>query len=215
MRVEIFSDVVCPWCFIFKQRLDDVLASERGLGLEISWRAYQLYPGLPVEGVDRQAFARARGGSGGNAGRAHLIEEARGEGIELDFSRIARLPNTLAAHRLMVLAGSALGAGVQHALAEALFRAYFCAGVDVGDEAELVRIGTGVGISAALSQPYLAGEQGVDDVRADLARAAELNVSGVPAMLLADRFVLPGAQTTEVIGHFIDRARQVLAADSG
>jgi len=208
LQIEIFSDVVCPWCFIGKRRLDRLIARGDVADVEIRWRAFQLYPGLPAEGMDRAAFVLARGGSRG--GREHLLEEAAGVGIRLDFGRIARMPNTFPAHRLLHLAGSQFGAPTQHALADSLFSAYLCDGKDVGDPDVLGTVAATVGIPEEVSAPYLAGTEGAAAVSAELERGRSAGITGVPCFVFAGAFTLPGAQTEDVLAHFIDRARNRL-----
>lgn len=208
LQIEIFSDVVCPWCYIGKRRLDRLIARGDVADVEIRWRAFQLYPGLPAEGMDRAEFVAARGGSRG--AREHLLEEAAGVGIRMSFERIGRMPNTFAAHRLLHLAASRFGASTQHQLAEALFSAYFCEGADVGDPEVLRIVAATVGIPKEVSVPYLAGGEGTDAVRAELERGRDAGVTGVPCFVFGQAFALPGAQTEEVLAHFVDRARSRL-----
>ena len=132
LTIEIFSDVICPWCFIGKRRLDKALDGETGVGVTVRWRPYQLYPHAPIEGWDRQDFMQRRYGAAAESGRvpSRIREEAEQEGLELRYDLIRRVPNTLLAHRLMELAELK---DSQHALAEALFVGYFCNGEDVGD----------------------------------------------------------------------------------
>ena len=145
LTIEIFSDVICPWCFIGKRRLDKALDGETGAGVTVRWRPYQLYPHAPIEGWDRQDFMQRRYGAAAESGRvpSRIREEAEQEGLELRYDLIRRLPNTLLAHRLMELAELK---DSQHALAEALFVGYFCNGEDVGDIDTLASIGAQVGL---------------------------------------------------------------------
>ena len=210
MQIEIFSDVVCPWCYIGKRRLDAVLQTPVGEGVTLRWRPYQLRPGLPAKGVDWAEYLRARYGEEANLGRVpqRLATEAQDAGLTFDFAVIERMPNTFQAHRLMELAWDE---GVQHQLAEVLFDAYFRAGKDVGQKATLIEAAERSGIDGAMAAQYLDGDAGADRVREQLERAVELGVSGVPSYLLAGRFTLPGAQTPEVMGQFIQRAKERLA----
>ena len=209
MEIEIFSDVVCPWCYIGKRRLDAVLQTPVGEGVRLRWRPYQLRPGLPAEGVDRAEYLRARYGEEADPGRIpqRLAAEAEDAGLTFDFAAMGRMPNTFQAHRLMELAWDD---GVQHQLAEVLFDAYFRAGQDIGQTAALVEAAQRSGIDGAKAARYLDGSAGAERVREQLERAVELGVSGVPSYLLAGRFTLPGAQTPEVMGQFIQRAKERL-----
>ena len=209
MEIEIFSDVVCPWCYIGKRRLDAVLQTPVGEGVTLRWRPYQLRPRMPAEGLDRAEYLRARYGEDADPGRVpeRLAAEAQDTGLTFDFAAMQRMPNTLQAHRLMELAWDD---GVQHQLAEALFEAYFQAGEDIGHQATLIEAAEKSGIDAAKAARYLDGDAGADRVREQLERAEDLGVSGVPSYLLAGRFTLPGAQTPEVMGRFIQRAKERL-----
>lgn len=210
MEIEIFSDVVCPWCYIGKRRLDAVLQTPVGEGVTLRWRPYQLRPGLPGKGVDRAEYLRARYGEDADPGRVpqRLAAEAEDAGLTFDFAAIGRMPNTFQAHRLMELAWDD---GVQHQLAEVLFDAYFRAGKDIGQRETLVEAAERSGIDGAKAAQHLDGDAGADQVREQLERAVDLGVSGVPSYLLAGRFTLPGAQTPEVMGQFIQRAKERLA----
>jgi predicted DsbA family dithiol-disulfide isomerase len=210
LEIEIFSDVVCPWCFIGKRRLDRVLAEDLGEGVSLRWRPYQLHPNMPVEGVDRGAYLERRYGPDADRSRmpARIAEEAASEGLELRFDRIARMPNTLLAHRLMELAYEH---DCQHELAEALFQAYFCDGLDVGDLQTLVSIGQTCGLQKDVVSAYLTGASGLAEVREQLARAVDVGVSGVPGYYLANGFLLPGAQTSETMAQIILRVKNKLS----
>ncbi len=210
MEIEIFSDVVCPWCYIGKRRLDAVLETPVGEGVTLRWRPYQLRAGLPVDGVDRAEFLRRQYGEDADPDRVpqRLAAEAQDAGVTFDFAAIQRMPNTFQAHRLMELAWDD---GVQHQLAEVLFHGYFRAGKDIGHKATLVEAAEQAGIDGAKAAQYLDSDAGADRVREQLERAVDLGVSGVPSYLLAGRFTLPGAQTPEVMGQFIQRAKERLA----
>ena len=210
MEIEIFSDVVCPWCFIGKKRLDAVLGTPVGEGVTLRWRPYQLYPDLPAEGVDRARYLRARYGVDADRARVprRIEAEAADVGLKLDFSAIGKMPNTFQAHRLLELAAAE---GVQHDLAEVLFDFYFCSGRDVGDVEVLAEAAEVAGLDRAGAREYLSGSAGADAVREQLGRAVEVGISGVPCYLLAGRFALPGAQTPEVMAQFIGRAKSLVA----
>jgi predicted DsbA family dithiol-disulfide isomerase len=209
MLIEIFSDVVCPWCYIGKRRLDALLASETGRDIRVAWRPYQLYPQLPEQGMPRDEFMRARFGASTDAAVIYqrVLDEAATVGLELDFSRIRVAPNTLRAHRLLSWAEPS---GLQHELAEVLFGYYFQQGRDIGDSRELVLAAGEAGLDPKAAATLLAGQDELDKVRAELALGEAVGVSGVPFFVLAGKFAIPGAQPLEVMSQFIDRARQRL-----
>jgi predicted DsbA family dithiol-disulfide isomerase len=210
LDIEIFSDVICPWCFIGKHRLDSVLATSVGEGVRVRWRPYQLYPQIPAQGVDRGEYLERRYGPNADRGRMppRIAEEAAVEGIELRYDLIERTPNTMLAHRLMELAWEN---GCQHELAEALFQAYFCQGRDVGDAATLLAIAVETGMDGDAVSEFLAGDAGLAEVRAQLERAVDVGVSGVPGYYLANGFLLPGAQSADTMGQIISRVKTRLA----
>lgn len=210
MHIEIFSDVVCPWCYIGKRRLDAVLDSDAGAGVQVTWRPYQLYPQIPEEGLERDEFVRARFGADADVKNLYqrVVEEAEGEGLSLDFQRIRRAPNTLRAHRLLSWAEFS---GRQHELAEILFRYYFSDGRDVGDPGELVAAAREAGLDADGAAAMLAGDDEVDKVRSELSLAQAAGVTGVPFFVLAGKFAIPGAQPRDTLRALIERARERLA----
>ena len=209
MEIEIFSDVVCPWCYIGKKRLDAVMDTPVGEGVTLRWRPYQLYPDMPLEGMDRARYLAARYGAGVDRGRLpeRIRVEAEDVGLRFDYAAIEKMPNTFQAHRLLELAAER---GLQHDLAELLFDYYFCSGRDVGNREVLVEAAVAAGVDEDQVREQLGGGEGIEAVRQQLARAAEVGVSGVPCYLLAGRFALPGAQTAEVMAQFIERAKNLI-----
>jgi predicted DsbA family dithiol-disulfide isomerase len=206
MHIDLFSDLICPWCYIGKRRLDGVLAGPVGDGVQVRWRAFQLQPGLPPEGVDRGEFLARRYGAQADVARApaRILEQGAELGLAFNYGAIGRMPNTLPGHRLMALAEPF---GRQHELAESLFRRYFCDGEDLGDTAVLRAAADEAGLPGARLVQALAAGDGEQAVQEDLAAAAELEITGVPAFLLAGRFVLPGAQSAETMTAFVARAK--------
>lgn len=214
MKIEIFSDVICPWCFIGKQRLDQVLASGIAGHVDLRWRPYLLYPNLPEDGMDRRTLLERRYGEGADLGRVpeRIREEAQAEGLTLRYDLIERTPNTLLAHRLLEFAHEWGGGELQHALAERLFQAYFCEGMDVGRIDALIAASAALDIDAVQVREYLEGEGGKEAVTEQLERAPELGISGVPGYYIADGFLLPGAQSAETMGQILTRVRERLEA---
>lgn len=206
MRIEVFSDCVCPWCYIGKRHLEQALAQADLGPADIHWRAFQLNPDLSPEGRDRRAYLDAKFG-GPDAVRAiHArIEEAgRGAGIEFQFDKIARSPNTFNAHRLIRLADTQ-----QHAadLVEALFRGYFVEGRDLGDTGTLVELARVSGLTGDIGT-WLAGNEQRAEVLEDLQTAHRLGIGGVPFFILDERYALSGAQPVAVFIQALQAARQ-------
>ena len=205
MKLEIFSDIVCPWCFIMKRQLDRVLDEPGAIQCEVRWRPYQLYPGLPAAGLDRADFLRRRYGGEVDAARVpEGIQRAAVEiGLAFDYVAMKRVPNTFDAHRLMDIA---YDAGCQHALAEILFEYHFCLGKDVADRDTLVCAAVSSGLDREGVERSLESDQGRIGVEEQLGRARDLDIAGVPCILIEERFRIPGAQGSDALGKMIQRA---------
>ena len=212
MQVEIFSDVICPWCFIGKRRLDYVLDLDIGIDVELTWRPYQLYPQLPKEGIERGAFLRARYGEDADRTKtpSRIARDAEEVGIKFNYGAVERVPNTMNAHRLL---GSYDGAA-QHDLSEALFQAYFCDGRDVGDNAVLADIASENGADRQATLEYLESDADLRETEAMLVENPSFGVEAVPTYRLGGLYLLPGAQTPDVMMQFIKRAAMKLEANA-
>lgn len=208
MRIEIVSDVICPWCFIGKRRLEKAMALRPDIEFEIGWRPFQLNPDMPREGADRKSYLEAKFGGPARAKEiyARVAGEGAKEGIAFDFDGIKRTPNTLAAHSLLRWA---LEDGVQYDVKEKLFQAYFLKGRDIGDAAVLAEIAAEAGMDHAAVLGKL--EQGIDAevIEAEDRMARELGITGVPFFIVERRYGLSGAQPPEVLLDVIDKALAV------
>ena len=162
LTIDVISDVICPWCFIGKRRLEKALGN---LAASVRWHPFQLNPDMPREGIERKSYRIRKFGSWERSQEldAQVAAAGRGEGIAFNFDRMARTPNTLDAHRVIWLAGER---GVQDAVVEALFLAYFTDGRDLSDRATLVDVADGAGLYWAEVDELLAGDKGLDAVRA-------------------------------------------------
>ncbi len=212
MQVEIFSDVVCPWCYIGKRRFEAALARFDGRDdVEVVWRPHQLDPTAPRETVPvLDVYARTFGGPA----RAveivgHLAGVARSVGIDLRLEEALRA-NTFDAHRLLWLAGVEGDSGVQDRLQEHLFRAYFTEGADVGDPPTLARLATEAGLAPARVEALLASDEGSGQVRAELDRGLDLGVTAVPTFVFEGQWAVPGAQDADVFLQVLERVRERL-----
>jgi predicted DsbA family dithiol-disulfide isomerase len=193
LDIEVVSDVVCPWCFIGKRRLEkslSLLAAD--VRVRVTWRPFQLNPGMPRQGMDRRSYRIAKFGTWERslALDAQVAAAGAEEGIRFEFDRMVRTPNTLDAHRLIWLAQRH---GVQDSVVEALFRGYFTDGLDVGDASTLEGIAVAGGIPASAVAGFFAGEQGRDEVLREEARCKDLGIGGVPAFLVDGRLAFSGA----------------------
>lgn len=209
LTIEVVSDVVCPWCYLGKKRLERALAKEPS-PIAVNWRPYQLDPTIPKAGLDRQAYLTNKFGEDGRIEAAHQRLKALGaqEGIAFDFERIARAPNTLDAHRLVRWASAA---GVQDKVVNRLFSLYFEEGRDIGAPALLIETARECGMDGELVGRMLAEETDAREVRAEIAEAQAMGVTGVPFFIFARRFAVPGAQEVDVLSAAIEQARKSLA----
>jgi predicted DsbA family dithiol-disulfide isomerase len=205
--VDVVSDVVCPWCFIGKRRLEKAVAMA-GVPVSIRWRPFQLDPTIPPEGKDRRAYLEAKFGAGDRIGKMQENISALGaaEGIAFAFDKIAVSPNTLDAHRLIRWAAEP--AGLQEKVVEALFGAYFLDGKNIGDHAVLADIAASVGMDRADILARLVSNEDRTAVTEEIGFAREIGVSGVPTFVLAGRYGLVGAQSPETIADAIVGASQ-------
>jgi predicted DsbA family dithiol-disulfide isomerase len=206
MRIEVISDVICPWCFIGKRNLEaalDILALD-GLHFTTSWRPFQLNPEMPADGIARGIYRAAKFGSAERASEldANVTQAGRVVGLDFRFDRVARTPNTILAHRLIRLA-----ADRQDALVERLFTAYFHEGLDVGDLRVIAAIAVECGVDPAL----LEGDSADADVRADDEAARRAGISGVPSFLMGGYFLFSGAMPADAMASQFRRAHAILS----
>jgi predicted DsbA family dithiol-disulfide isomerase len=210
-RIDVVSDAICPWCYIGKRQLERALALlvPEGLRFEVQWRPYQLNPEMPPQGTDRAAFHAAKFGSAERARQlqARVTEAAASAGLEFHTERIRRIPNTLAAHRTIWLAGQR---GVQDAVVEALFRAYFIEARDIGDAAVLAEVAAGAGLERGAVAAMLAGEAGRAEVLAADASARRAGLDGVPSFLMSGYFLFSGAVPGEQMAQAFRQAWTIL-----
>lgn len=207
MQVDIFSDVVCPWCAVGKRRFEEALRRfEHADEIDVVWRAYELDPGAPVrrEGDYADRLAKKYGMTREQAVTANerLTATAANEGLEFHFER-AQPGNTFDAHRLLHYARES---GRQDALKERLFLAYFTEGAPIGDPETLVALAAEVGLDREESAAILAGDRYADEVWADERQALEIGVTGVPFFVVDGKFGIPGAQDADTILSVLQRA---------
>ncbi|MGO4724672.1 MULTISPECIES: DsbA family oxidoreductase [unclassified Inquilinus] len=207
MRIDVFFDVVCPWCYIGKHRLERALAIRPLPGLEIRWQPFQLNPEMPKVGVDRQSYMIAKFGGRERMRQINAVvaEAAAKEGLPLNQSIIRRTPNTVEAHRLIRHAGEL---GEADRMVDALFSAYFAQGLDVGDRATLISIAVEIGFDRKRVAGVLASELGVAEIQAADLRARQLGIQAVPCFVFDGRYAVSGAQEPSAFLPLLDLSRE-------
>ncbi|MCW3476953.1 DsbA family oxidoreductase [Limobrevibacterium gyesilva] len=211
-RLDIISDAICPWCYIGKRQLERALPilAKDGLDFEVHWHPFQLNPDMPAQGVERSEYRRAKFGSAERSRQldAQVAEAAAKVGLEIRHDLMRRTPNTVAAHRVIWLADRH---GVQNAVVEALFRAYFTEGRDIGDPAALVEIAAGAGLDPDAVTAMLAGDEGRREVLGEdqMARGAGLN--GVPTFTMSGHVLFSGAVPADTMAEAFGKAWRILS----
>ena len=207
LKIDVVSDVMCPWCFIGKRRLEKALASVPDVAVEVEWHPFQLDPTLPQEGKDRAAYLNEKFGGHERAATIYArIEEAgASEDIAFAFDKITRSPNTLDAHRVIRWAGIE---GLQDAVVERLFALYFLEGANLTDPEVLVGAAADAGMDAEVTRRLLASDADLAETEAEVVRAQAMGVQGVPTFVLDGKYAVSGAQPADVLG---DAIRQVEA----
>ncbi|MBI1217905.1 MAG: thioredoxin domain-containing protein [Rhodobacteraceae bacterium] len=193
IQLDIFSDPVCPWCYIGKTYLDRALEAAPNHPFAVEWHPFQLNPDMPAAGMDRADYLAAKFGGRDRAAQIYdrIAQAARVAGIEIDFDRIDRIPNTLDAHRLIHWAGLE---GRQTPAVAALFRAYWREGRDIGDADVLTDIAASLGLDREVIARLLAGDADREAMAARDAHARARGVTAVPTFIVGGQYALPGAQ---------------------
>jgi predicted DsbA family dithiol-disulfide isomerase len=208
LTIDVISDVICPWCFVGKRRLEKALGDRAA---SVRWHPFQLNPDMPRGGIERKSYRIKKFGSWERSQEldARVAAAGEDEGIAFRFDKMVRAPNTLDAHRIIWLAGES---GVQDAVVQALFLAYFTDGRDLSDRATLADIATGSGLDRAEVDGLLAGDAGLDVVRAGEEQSRRLGVSGVPFFVVNGRVALSGAQSPELFLQAFEQAGEAVVA---
>jgi predicted DsbA family dithiol-disulfide isomerase len=214
MEMDIFADVVCPWCFIGKRRLEAALAERPQPGMIVRWRAFQLNPGMPAEGMDRRQYLETKFGGPENAQRMYdqIAQVGREVGIDFDFERIGRTPNTVDAHRLIRMGAAG---ECEDAVVEGLFRAYFLEGRNIGERDVLVDVADTAGLDRLEAAEYLTGPWERENVEQEDLAGRQAGITGVPTFIVNRKHAVPGAQPPEVLFKLFDLGREGDASVAG
>jgi predicted DsbA family dithiol-disulfide isomerase len=204
LHIDVVSDVVCPWCFIGKRRLETALTLIPDIPVEINWRPYFLNPWIPREGIDRQTYLETKFGS---AERYNMIAErvaaaAAAEGLLYATDAIGRQPNTIDCHRLILWSRSATDPG---RMKQRLMELYFSEGADLTDPKTLIQAAADCGMDADLVRRLLASDADIDRVESEANSAKEAGIDGVPCFIIGGSVIVTGAQSPEYLANAIER----------
>lgn len=212
LNIDVYSDVICPWCYIGKHRLEKALALVKDrFEARVTWHPFELNPDMPKEGLDRKKYRSAKFGSWENS--LALDEQVKaagaGEGINFRHDLMERTPNTFDAHKLILLAGRE---GVQDKIADAVFNGYFVEGKDVGNRETLIEIAMAAGMDAERVGTFLDSEESTNAVNEAEKRGRELRISGVPNFIINNQVSFSGAQSVETFIKAFEQATTAVAA---
>jgi predicted DsbA family dithiol-disulfide isomerase len=207
VRIDVVSDVVCPWCFIGKRRLEKALALKPEIPVEVHWHPYFLNDWIPREGIARSEYLTTKFGSPERyAGIAQRVSAAAAEeGLDYATDRISRQPNTLDAHRLIKWAD---GIGKAAEMKQKLMDLYFTEGADLSNRAVLVQAAADIGLDADDISEALASDQDVAQVEQEAQSAKDAGIEGVPCFIFGGKFAVSGAQAPEYLAEAIERMAQ-------
>jgi predicted DsbA family dithiol-disulfide isomerase len=208
MQIDIYSDIVCPWCYVGKRRLERALGELKAVvKAEVIWRPFQLNPTMPLEGMDRTVYLNAKFGSLEAFGRMEeqLLAAGTDEQIPFAFGKIQRTPNTFAAHRLVWYAAQQ---GKQDEVVETLFRAYFLEGQNIGELKTLMQVGVEAGLGGTETEKFLASDDGVTEVKGEEAVGRRLGIRGVPYFVFDGTVSISGAQLPDIFASAIQQAER-------
>lgn len=199
IKVSVISDVVCPWCYIGKQRLEKAIESlEEKFDFEIQYLPFELNPNIPKEGFDQKEYLINKFGGEIRYKEVtdHVTKIATEEGLNFNFSLQAKSPNTLDAHRIIWLAQKE---EKQKEVAEAFFKAYFEKGIDLTQTENLISISKEAGLDEVMVRNFLGSEEAINEVRIQEELNQKLGVTGVPFYIINDKYGISGAQPSEVL----------------
>ncbi|HHP7245316.1 MAG TPA: DsbA family oxidoreductase [Elainellaceae cyanobacterium] len=209
LNIEVVSDVICPWCFVAKRRLEQAIEDVRDrYEFRTAWHPFQLNPTIPAEGIERRIYRTAKFGcwEHSRALDMRLVEVGKSVGIDFAFDQIQWTPNTFDAHRLIWLAQQE---SVQEYMVEALFRAYFEQGQNIGDRQILTEIALKSGIDDKRLMQFWNTDDGSTAVNDEEAAARRLGISSVPYIIINGKYSLSGAQDSQTIVSAFDQVNQL------
>ena len=211
LKIDIVSDVVCPWCAIGYKKLSKAMEDlNKEILFEVNWKPYELHPEIPTEGFNKEEYYKIKfGNSNGSRDRFnHITEEGRKAGLEFNFDKSKNLPNTFLAHRLLWFSRSK---GVQDVIAEALFYAYFTEGRDIGSIHELISVASENGLQKSEIEDFFKTNVGSDEILREELRAREMKIFSVPTYIFNKKYLLVGGQEADTFKAYM---KKVLEVDS-
>ena len=213
VKLDIISDPICPWCFIAKSYLDRALEQRADHPFTIEWHPFQLNPDMPAGGMDRRTYLERKFGGQDRAVQAYLpvVEHATKAGLDIDLEGIKTTPNTLDAHRLIYWAGIE---GRQTAVVNALFKAYFQQGHDIGSQSTLIDIAADAGLDRDIITRLMTSDADLEDTKARDQSLRDMGVNSVPTFIIAGKHVVTGAQPSEFWVTVIDDILQSLVSEA-
>jgi predicted DsbA family dithiol-disulfide isomerase len=204
VHIDVISDVVCPWCYIGKRRLEGAIALTPDVAININWRAYFLNPWIPREGIDRQTYLETKFGSSERYAviAERIVAAAAMEGLVYAPEKISRQPNTLDCHRLILWSRSATDPG---RMKQRLMEMYFAEGADLSDAKVLIQAAVDCGMDGDLVRRLLASDADIDRIEGDANSAKEAGIDGVPCFIFGSNVIVTGAQSPEYLASAIER----------
>lgn len=209
LKIDIVSDVVCPWCAIGYKKLSKAMEDlNEEILFEVNWKPYELHPEIPTEGFNKEEYYKIKfGNSNGSRDRFnHLTEEGKKAGLEFNFDKSKNLPNTFLAHRLLWFSRSK---DMQDVIAEALFHAYFTEGRDIGSIHELISISTENGLQKSEIEDFLKTDIGSDEILREELRAKEMKIFSVPTYIFNKKYLLVGGQEANTFKSYMKKVIEV------
>ena len=214
VKIDIVSDVVCPWCAIGYKKLSEAMTQlDDEISFDVNWKPYELHPEIPKEGFDKKEYYKIKfGESSESSNRFNFItEEAKKVGLEFNFKKSKNLPNTFLAHRLLWFCRSK---NKQDVLAQALFHAYFSDGRDVGNKDELIEISSENGLNRKEIKEFFQTNIGHKEVLREENRAKEMNIFSVPTYIFNKKYLLVGGQESDTFKAYITKVIEVVSKNS-
>jgi predicted DsbA family dithiol-disulfide isomerase len=207
VHIDVVADVVCPWCYIGKRRLEEAIALTPGVNVSINWRPYFLNPWIPREGIDRQTYLETKFGSVERyAAIAERIASAAAlEGLVYNPDKISRQPNTLDCHRLILWSRGVADPGL---VKQRLMELYFAEGADLSDAKVLIQAAVDCGMDGDLVRRLLASDADVDRIESEANSAKEAGIDGVPCFIFGGSVIVTGAQSPEDLASAIERTAE-------